>query len=95
MAREPIRESRQSSRPRQPDLTVRDPHAPSLSIDEYAACTGVSSEAIRFYEQEGLIPVAVRAGSGRYRRREPHRPRASGADGRDVTTLRPDLEPKR
>jgi DNA-binding transcriptional MerR regulator len=43
----------------------------SLSIGEYAACTGVSAEAIRFYEREGLIPPAVRAGSGRYRRYRP------------------------
>jgi DNA-binding transcriptional MerR regulator len=71
MAREPVRKSRTSTRPRQFDLSQRDPYLASLSIGEYAACTGVSTEAIRFYEHEGLIPPAVRAGSGRYRRYRP------------------------
>ena len=40
----------------------------SWTIGELAAKTGVSVEAIRFYEREGVIPRAVRDGAGQYRR---------------------------
>ena len=38
------------------------------TIGELATQTGVSVEAIRFYEREGVIPRAARGGAGRYRR---------------------------
>jgi Cu(I)-responsive transcriptional regulator len=51
---------------RAPD--VGDPAQPrTLSIGELAARTGVSSEAIRYYEREGVIPPASRTGAGSYR----------------------------
>ena len=39
----------------------------NLTIGELATRTGVSAEAIRYYEREGVVPVAVRGGPGRYR----------------------------
>ena len=41
--------------------------ASGLTIGELAARTGVTPEAIRFYEREGVIPAAARGGAGRYR----------------------------
>ena len=38
-----------------------------LTIGELAARTGVTREAIRYYEKEGIIPPAARGGAGRYR----------------------------
>jgi MerR family redox-sensitive transcriptional activator SoxR len=44
---------------------------PELSIGEVARLTGVSSSALRYYEQEGLLPRAPRAGGRRrYGKRE-------------------------
>jgi len=40
----------------------------TLSIGELAGRTGVTAEAIRYYEREGVIPAPVRVGAGRYRR---------------------------
>lgn len=39
-----------------------------LSIGELAARAGVTPEAIRYYEREGVVPTAHRTGAGRYRR---------------------------
>ena len=39
----------------------------TLSVGELAQRTGVSSEAIRSYEREGVIPPATRIGAGSYR----------------------------
>lgn len=39
----------------------------TLSIGELAEATGVTSEAIRYYEREGVIPPATRRGAGSYR----------------------------
>jgi DNA-binding transcriptional MerR regulator len=39
----------------------------SWTIGELAAQTGVSIEAIRYYERVGVIPRAARGGAGRYR----------------------------
>lgn len=39
-----------------------------FTIGELAANAGVTREAIRYYEREGVIPTALRGGSGRYRR---------------------------
>jgi len=41
---------------------------PGLSIGELAERAGVTTEAIRYYEREGVIPQAQRGGAGRYRR---------------------------
>jgi DNA-binding transcriptional MerR regulator len=38
-----------------------------LTIGELATRTGVTPEAIRYYEREGVVPKAVRSGTGRYR----------------------------
>lgn len=38
-----------------------------FSIGELAAHVGVTPEAIRYYEREGIIPPAARVGSGHYR----------------------------
>ena len=38
-----------------------------LTIGQLAVETGMTPEAIRFYEKEGVIPKAVRSGAGRYR----------------------------
>ena len=43
----------------------------ALSIGELAARAGVTPEAIRYYEREGVVPPAVRGGAGRYRRYGP------------------------
>ncbi|HEX5829385.1 MAG TPA: helix-turn-helix domain-containing protein [Gemmatimonadaceae bacterium] len=42
--------------------------ADTLTIGELARRTGVSAETIRYYEREGVVPPASRAGAGRYRR---------------------------
>lgn len=39
-----------------------------LTIGELAARAGVTAEAIRYYEREGVVPEAARRGAGRYRR---------------------------
>jgi DNA-binding transcriptional MerR regulator len=39
-----------------------------LTIGELAARAGVTAEAIRYYEREGVVPAAARGGPGRYRR---------------------------
>lgn len=39
----------------------------TLTIGALAARAGVTPEAVRYYEREGVIPPAVRAGAGRYR----------------------------
>lgn len=45
-----------------------EPAAPvSLTIGDLAARSGVTAEAIRYYEREGVIPRARRGGIGRYR----------------------------
>lgn len=42
--------------------------APSaLTIGRLAAVAGVTPEAVRYYEREGVIPPAARTGAGRYR----------------------------
>ena len=41
------------------------PHC--LTIGELAERAGVTAEAIRYYEREGVIPPAARGGAGRYR----------------------------
>ena len=38
-----------------------------LTIGDLAARAGVTAEAIRYYEREGVIPPAPRGGAGRYR----------------------------
>jgi DNA-binding transcriptional MerR regulator len=46
----------------------REPPQPTiLTIGELAERTGVSAEAIRYYEREGVIPQASRVGPGAYR----------------------------
>ena len=40
----------------------------SLGIGELAARAGVTPETIRYYERDGVLPPAARAGAGRYRR---------------------------
>ncbi|MDQ6926730.1 MAG: MerR family DNA-binding protein, partial [Candidatus Eremiobacteraeota bacterium] len=39
----------------------------ALAIGALAARAGVTPEAVRYYEREGVIPPAVRTGAGRYR----------------------------
>lgn len=39
----------------------------TLTIGELAQRTGVTPEAIRYYEREGVIPPASRVGAGSYR----------------------------
>ena len=39
----------------------------TLTIGELATRTGVTPEAIRYYEREGVVPKAARGGPGRYR----------------------------
>ena len=41
---------------------------PGLSIGELAARAGVTPEAVRYYEREGVVPPAARGGPGRYRK---------------------------
>lgn len=38
-----------------------------LTIGALASLSGVTPEAIRYYEREGVIPEALRVGSGKYR----------------------------
>ena len=38
-----------------------------ITIGELAARSGVTAEAIRYYEREGVIPRATRGGAGAYR----------------------------
>ena len=38
-----------------------------LRIGELAAQAGVTAEAVRYYEREGVVPRAAREGPGRYR----------------------------
>ena len=38
-----------------------------LTIGELATRAGVTPEAIRYYEREGVVPRATRSGPGRYR----------------------------
>lgn len=45
-----------------------DPVPNDLTIGELAARSGVTPEAIRYYEREGVIPPAARRGAGHYRR---------------------------
>lgn len=40
---------------------------PSLSIGLLAERAGVTREAIRYYEREGVLPAPARTGTGRYR----------------------------
>lgn len=40
----------------------------AFTIGDLAETAGVTREAIRYYEREGVIPPAVRGGGGRYRR---------------------------
>jgi DNA-binding transcriptional MerR regulator len=47
-------------------VTTESTPAP-LTIGELAHRTGVSAEAIRYYEREGVVPVAARGGAGHYR----------------------------
>ena len=42
--------------------------AAGLTIGELAARAGVTPEAIRYYEREGVVPPAARGGAGRYRK---------------------------
>jgi DNA-binding transcriptional MerR regulator len=49
-----------------PDLKGES-NSPDLTIGELADRTGVSPEAIRYYEREGVVPLAARGGRGRYR----------------------------
>ena len=44
------------------------PDTGPLTIGELSARAGVTTEAIRYYEREGVIPPAERGGAGRYRR---------------------------
>lgn len=44
------------------DLTID-----ALTIGALAAQAGVTPEAVRYYEREGVIPPAARTGAGRYR----------------------------
>jgi DNA-binding transcriptional MerR regulator len=39
-----------------------------FTIGELAGRTGCTSEAVRFYEREGVLPRPERRGGGRYRR---------------------------
>jgi DNA-binding transcriptional MerR regulator len=55
-----------------PRQSEAEPHSgdtgPSLTIGQLAAQAGVTPEAIRYYEREGVVPPALRRGAGRYRR---------------------------
>jgi DNA-binding transcriptional MerR regulator len=51
---------------RTPSVVAETP-ATILTIGELAALTGVTPETIRYYEREGVIPPASRAGAGSYR----------------------------
>ena len=47
------------------------PQPTTLTIGELAERTGVTAEAIRYYEREGVIPRASRTGAGSYRQYGP------------------------
>lgn len=47
------------------------PQPTTLTIGELAERTGVTAEAIRYYEREGVIPQASRTGAGSYRQYGP------------------------
>lgn len=50
-------------------MIVRDGSTePTLTIGALAEQAGVTTEAVRYYEREGVIPAAERGGAGRYRR---------------------------
>ena len=51
---------------RTPSVVAEAP-ATTLTIGELAAHTGVTPEAIRYYERERVIPPASRVGAGSYR----------------------------
>lgn len=53
----------------------------SVTIGELAEQAGVTAEAVRYYEREGVIPPARRGGAGRYRR-------YTGADVQRVRFIR-------
>lgn len=65
------RDARRRTTPmRQPTArAARDDEAAStpLTIGRLAAAAGVTPEAVRYYEREGVIPPAARTGAGRYR----------------------------
>ncbi len=67
---EPLTEGVWMDRKRTADAARAADHASAatLSIGELSAWAGVSAEAIRYYEREGVIPRAPRNGAGRYRR---------------------------
>jgi DNA-binding transcriptional MerR regulator len=44
-----------------------EPSGPTLTIGELATRSGVTAEAVRYYEREGVVPRASRTGPGRYR----------------------------
>ncbi|MBX9857135.1 MAG: MerR family DNA-binding protein [Gemmatimonadaceae bacterium] len=67
-----------------------------LTIGQLAALTGVTAEAIRYYEREGVVPPAARRGTGQYRHYGPadavrlrfvRRARALGFSLEDVREL--------
>ena len=45
----------------------RAPSVEGFRIGELSAKTGVTPEAIRYYEREAVVPPAVRRGAGKYR----------------------------
>jgi DNA-binding transcriptional MerR regulator len=60
------------SRPTLPRDTSSSPErvvqGTTLTIGELALRAGVTPEAIRYYEREGVVPRAARGGAGQYRR---------------------------
>lgn len=44
-----------------------DTRSAALRIGQLAAAAGITPEAVRYYEREGVIPPAARTGAGRYR----------------------------
>ena len=44
------------------------PGVETLTIGQLAAQAGVTPEAIRYYEREGVLPAPARSGAGSYRR---------------------------
>lgn len=53
---------------RAPASPGTEPTTEVLTIGELAMRAGVTAEAIRYYEREGVVPAASRGGAGRYRR---------------------------
>lgn len=45
----------------------KEPPESGFSIGALAARTGCTPEAVRFYEHQGVLPLPVRRGDGRYR----------------------------